>query len=269
MDVEQRERALMEHELRLAIARHQLTVHYQPRIDLRDGRLLGAEALLRWQHPVLGNVSPATFIPLAEEVGLIDEIGPWVLRRACEQFAAWLAAGYSVGPVAVNVSGRQFKNDNLVALVEDVLEVCGLAPHALELEVTEGILIDDIDSVISVLDRLKQIGVSVALDDFGTGYSSMAYLRRLPIDVLKIDQSFVQELANEEGARSIVQAIIAMAHALHKSVVAEGVETLAQATLLRAWGCGGAQGYYFSHPMAATAFEDMMRSNLPPLDEPR
>lgn len=258
MDVEQRARARMEHELRQAIARNQMAVHYQPRIGLHDGRLLGAEALLRWNHPELGHVPPATFIPLAEELGLIDEIGSWVMHRACEQFAAWQTAGYAFGTLAVNVSGRQFKTDNLTAVVQQALDSCGLAARTLEIEVTEGILIDDIESVIGVLYQLKAIGVSVALDDFGTGYSSMAYLRRLPIDVLKIDQSFVRELADDEGARSIVKAIIAMAHALHKSVVAEGVESLAQAALLREWGCEEAQGYYFSHPLAASAFETMM-----------
>ena len=261
MDVEQRERALMEHELRQAIARNQMSVHYQPRIDLCDGRLRGAEALLRWHHPELGHVPPAVFIPLAEDLGLIDEIGSWVMHRACAQFAQWQTAGYAVGTVAVNVSGRQFKTANLAALVQQALDSCGLAPHTLELEVTEGVLIDDIESVIVVLDGLKRIGVSVALDDFGTGYSSMAYLRKLPIDILKIDQSFVRDLADDEGARSIVQAIIAMAHALQKSVVAEGVETLAQATLLRAWGCDEAQGYYFSHPVPANAFEGLIGKN--------
>jgi diguanylate cyclase (GGDEF)-like protein len=267
MNLEQLERTLMERELRLAIARDQLTVHYQPRIGLCDGRLLGAEALLRWQHPELGLVSPAKFIPLAEDVGLIDEIGPWVLRQACEQLAAWQAAGHAIGTVSVNVSGRQFKSDNLIAQVQHTLESTGLAPNALELEVTEGVLIDDVESVIGLLGRLKQTGVSIALDDFGTGYSSMAYLRRLPIDVLKIDQSFVRDLAHDEGARSIAQAIIALAHALHKSVVAEGVETLAQADLLRAWGCDEVQGYYFSRPVTAAALEEMMDKTLLPADE--
>src|SRR5512133_481671 len=262
MNVEQRERAVMEHELHLAITRNELAVYYQPRVDLRDGRLLGAEALLRWNHPVLGSVSPAVFIPLAEDVGLIDTIGPWVLRQVCAQLAAWQAAGYAVGTVAVNVSGRQFRSGDLVAQVTCALDSTGLAPHVLELEVTEGVLIDDIESVIDVLDRLKQIGVSVALDDFGTGYSSMAYLRRLPIDVLKIDQSFVRDLAHDEEARSIVQAIIAMAHALHKSVVAEGVETLVQANLLRSWGCNEAQGYYFSRPITAAALEALMDKTM-------
>lgn len=262
MNVEQRQRAAMEHELHLAITRNQFSVYYQPRVDLRDGRLLGAEALLRWNHPVLGSVSPTIFIPLAEDVGLIETIGPWVLRQVCAQLAAWQAAGYAVGTVAVNVSGRQFRSGDLVAQVTCALESTGLAPHVLELEVTEGVLIDDVESVIDLLGRLKQIGVSVALDDFGTGYSSMAYLRRLPIDVLKIDQSFVRDLAHDEEARSIVQAIIAMAHALHKSVVAEGVETLVQANLLRTWGCNEAQGFYFSRPITAAALEALMDKTM-------
>ncbi|MDO8250006.1 MAG: EAL domain-containing protein [Rhodoferax sp.] len=267
MNVEQRERALLERELRLAIVRDQLSVHYQPRIGLRDGCLFGAEALLRWHHPELGWVSPATFIPLAEDVGLIEEIGSWVLRHVCAQLAAWQAAGYAIGTVAVNVSGRQLKSSNLVAQVRDALESTGLAPHALELEVTEGVLIDNVEAVIDLLGLIKQTGVSIALDDFGTGYSSMAYLRRLPIDVLKIDQSFVRDLAHDEDARSIVQAIIALAHALHKSVVAEGVETLAQANLLRAWGCDEAQGYYFSRPVAAAALEELMSKAMLSADE--
>lgn len=268
MNVEQRERVEMEHELRQAISRNQLSVHYQPRIALLDGRLLGAEALLRWNHPELGAVSPAKFIPLAEEVGLIDEIGPWVLRHVVAQLAVWQASGYAIGTVAVNVSGRQFKTNNLVELVQQALDTAGLAPHTLELEVTEGILIEDIESVIEVLGRIKKIGVSVALDDFGTGYSSMTYLRRLPIDILKIDQSFVRDLADDAGARSIVQAIIAMAHALQKSVVAEGVETLAQANLLRTWDCDQAQGNYFSRPVTAAALEKIMGQTLLPTDAP-
>jgi diguanylate cyclase (GGDEF)-like protein len=267
MDLEQRERALMERELRLAITRDQLSVHYQPRIALGDGRLLGAEALLRWRHPELGWVLPTRFIPLAEDVGLIDEIGRWVLGQVCEQVALWQANGHAVGKVAVNVSGRQFKSSDLLAQVQQALESAGLAPNILELEVTEGVLIDDVESAIDLLGCLKQIGVSVALDDFGTGYSSMAYLRRLPIDVLKIDQSFVRDLAHDEDARSIVQAIIAMAHALNKSVVAEGVETLTQVNLLRAWGCNEAQGYFFSPPVAAAALESMMGKRLVAIDD--
>lgn len=267
MNLEQRERALMERELRLAIARDQLSVHYQPRIALGDGRFLGAEALLRWHHPELGWVMPAKFIPLAEDVGLIDEIGPWVLRQVCGQLAAWQASGHAIGRVAVNVSARQFKSGSLLTQVQEALESTGLAPNTLELEVTEGVLIEDVESVIDLLGRLKQIGVSIALDDFGTGYSSMAYLRRLPIDVLKIDQSFIRDLAHDEDARSIVQAIVAMARALNKSVVAEGVETLTQANLLRAWGCNEAQGYLFSRAVAADTLEAMMGARLVSIDD--
>jgi diguanylate cyclase len=264
MNVEQRERAFMEQELRLAIARQQFFVQYQPRVTLEDGRFVGAEALLRWQHPELGLVSPALFIPLAEEIGLIDEIGPWVMQHVCQQIASWQAAGQVTGTVAVNVSGREFKSNNLVAQVRRILAAHSVAAHVLELEVTEGVLIDDFESVIDVLGQLAEIGVSIALDDFGTGYSSMAYLSRLPINVLKIDQSFVRDLVHDEGARSIVQAIIALAHALHKSVVAEGVETQQQAELLRALGCDEAQGYYFSRPVAPAALEALMLQRVLP-----
>jgi diguanylate cyclase (GGDEF)-like protein len=267
MNIEQRERSVMERELHQAIARNQLFIHYQPRIDLSDGRFLGAEALLRWHHPELGWVSPGRFIPLAEDVGLIDEIGPWVLLHVCKQLALWQSAGFAVGSVSVNVSGRQFKSGKLFAQVQHALESTGLLPHTLELEVTEGVLIEDVESVIDVLAKLKRIGVSVALDDFGTGYSSITYLRRLPIDILKIDQSFVKDLAEDQSARSIVQAIIAMAHALQQTVVAEGVETLAQADLLRGWGCDVAQGYYFSRPVPTSVLETFMSRTTYPADD--
>jgi len=252
------ERALMERELRLAIARNQFTVHYQPRIDLIDGSMRGAEALLRWHHPEFGLVSPEKFIPLAEDIGLIDEIGSWVLREVCEQLVTWQAAGYAIGTVSVNVSIRQLKSRNLIDQVRFALEYTGLAPNALELEITEGVLIDDVELVIDILSRFKEAGVSIALDDFGTGYSSMAYLRHLPIDVLKIDQSFVADIDRDEVARGIVLAIIVMAQALRKVVVAEGVETLAQANLLREWGCDQAQGFYFNPPLAAADMEEIM-----------
>lgn len=264
MNAEQHERAFIEQELHLAITRNQLFLHYQPRVALHDGRFLGAEALLRWQHPELGMVAPAIFIPLAEEIGFIDVIGPWVMQHVCQQVAAWQAAGHVTGTVAVNVSGREFKSNDLLAQVRQVLNTHALPANCLELEITEGVLIEDVESVIGVLHQLTQLGVSIALDDFGTGYSSMAYLRRLPIHVLKIDQSFVRDLVHDDSARSIVQAIIALAHALHKTVLAEGVETQQQAELLRAWGCDEAQGYYFSRPVSAAALEVlMMQQRLP------
>jgi diguanylate cyclase (GGDEF)-like protein len=261
MNLELRERSLLEQELHQAIARNQLSVQYQPRVRLKDGRWTGAEALVRWQHPELGWVSPARFIPLAEDSGLIDQIGLWVLRQVCSQLALWKAAGLAIGSVAVNVSGRQFRTTHLVDQVRDALAVSGLAPESLELEVTEGILIDDVGFVLAILNQLKQTGVSLALDDFGTGYSSMAYLKHLPFDVLKIDQSFVRDLDQDEASRRIVQAVIALAHALDKSVVAEGVETQYQADLLLAWGCEEVQGYYFARPMMAQAFEDTLRES--------
>lgn len=258
MNLELQERASLEHALRVAISHNQLLMHYQPRFRLCDGRLVGAEALIRWQHPKLGWVSPARFIPLAEENGLIDGIDPWVLRQVCQQMAMWQAQGYEIGNVAVNVSGRQLRNSNLVDLVRDALDASGLSPKLLEIEVTEGVLINDIERVIELLNQVRLLGVAIALDDFGTGYSSMSYLRRLPIDVLKVDQSFVRELERDEGSRSIVQAIIALAHALGKTVVAEGVETRKQADLLAAWGCEEVQGYYFGRPMSAHALEQIM-----------
>jgi EAL domain-containing protein (putative c-di-GMP-specific phosphodiesterase class I) len=254
----------MERELRLAIARNQFTIHYQPRIDLTDGTLRGAEALLRWDHPEFGPVPPATFIPLAEDVGLIDEIGSWVLRQVCEQLVAWQAAGYGIGTVSVNVSVRQLKSHKLLDQVRFVLEYTGLPPQALELEVTEGIMIDDLDLVTDILSRFKDTGVTLALDDFGTGYSSMSYLRRLPIDALKIDQSFLGDIDRDGAARGIVLAIIVMAQALRKRVVAEGVETLEQANLLREWGCDQAQGFYFNPPLTAGELEEIMGLTVAP-----
>ncbi len=258
MNQELQERTFLEHELRQAIARNQLSVHYQPRIRLRDGKVSGAEALVRWHHPELGWISPARFIPLAEDTGLIDQIDPWVLSHVCTQMAAWKAAGHALGTIAVNVSGRQLRATNLVDQVRDALASSGLAAKSLELEVTESVLINDVEFVIALLNQLREIGVSIALDDFGTDYSSMMYLKRLPISILKIDQSFIKDLSHDEGSRSIAQAIIALAHALHKSVVAEGVETQAQADLLLSWGCEEVQGYYFSRPLPADAFEKVL-----------
>jgi diguanylate cyclase (GGDEF)-like protein len=264
MNIELLERALMERELRLAIAREQFTVHFQPRVGLRDGRLHGAEALLRWNHPEFGWVEPEKFIRLAEEVGLIEEIGAWVLHQVCAQLVTWQKAGYPVITVSVNVSMRQLKSRNLIDQVRDALESTGLEPSALQLEITEGSLIDDIEFVINMLGRFKQAGVTIALDDFGTGYSSLSYLKRLPIDVLKIDQSFVRDLVHDEAARSIVMALIVLAQALHKSVVAEGVETRAQAKMLQEWDCDQAQGFYFSPALTAAEFEALLVQDMRP-----
>jgi EAL domain-containing protein (putative c-di-GMP-specific phosphodiesterase class I) len=263
MNVAQQERAMLERELRQAIARKQLALHYQPRVALADGKLAGVEALLRWQHPELGWVSPERFIPLAEEIGLIDELGHWVLGQVCVQRVAWEAAGFSIPVVSVNVSGRQFKSGRLVKQVRQTLQATGIAPEALELEVTEGTLFDNVEEVIDQLNQLKQTGVTIALDDFGRGYSSMTYLQRLPVDILKVDQSFIQDLDRDEGANSIVYSIITLAHALRMSVVAEGVETQRQVDLLRAWDCEQVQGYYYSRPVTAAELEELLEPSQP------
>jgi diguanylate cyclase (GGDEF)-like protein len=262
MNIVQQEQSVLERELRQAITRGQLSLRYQPRIRLSDGKLSGAEALLRWLHPELGWVGPEKFIPLAEEVGLIDEIGAWVLRHVCEQLGHWQTAGYRI-TLSVNVSGRQLRSGRLGQQVQQALNESGVVPAALELEVTEGTLIDNIEEVSEQLGQIKQTGVGIALDDFGTGYSSLSYLQRLPIDILKIDRSFIRELGRSDGAGSIVHSIIALAHALGKTVVAEGVESEEQAGLLRIWQCEQAQGNHYSLPITADELEALMTPSRP------
>jgi diguanylate cyclase (GGDEF)-like protein len=262
MNVAQQEQSVMERELREAAARGQLSLRYQPRVGLADGKLCGAEALLRWHHPELGWVSPDKFIPLAEEVGLIDELGAWVLQQVCQQLGQWQLAGYRIA-VSVNISGRQLKSGRLVQQVQQALDAFQVRPEALELEVTEGMLIDNIEEVSEQLGLIKQTGVGIALDDFGTGYSSLSYLQRLPIDTLKIDRSFTRELGRSGGADSIVQSIIVLAHTLGKIVVAEGVESEEQAELLRGWQCEQAQGNHYSLPLTAGELEQQMTPSRP------
>ncbi|MBX9960638.1 MAG: EAL domain-containing protein [Burkholderiaceae bacterium] len=262
MNVAQQEQSLLERELRLAIARGQLSLRYQPRILLADGRLAGAEALLRWEHPELGQVSPEKFIPLAEEVGLIDELGHWVLQQVCAQLAQWQAADYRIS-ISVNVSGRQLRSGRLVQQVQQALDAAGVSAARLELEVTEGTLIDDIEAASEQLAQIKRTGVILALDDFGTGYSSLRHLQQLPLDILKIDRSFIHGLGEDDGAGSIVHSIIALAHALGKTVVAEGVENARQAELLRIWHCEQAQGYFYSVPLTAAELEQELTPSRP------
>ncbi len=262
MNVIQQEQSLLERELRLAIERGQLSLRYQPRVRLSDDKLMGAEALLRWQHPELGWVSPEKFIPLAEEVGLIDELGGWVLGQVCKQLGHWQTAGYRLS-ISVNVSGRQLKSGRLALQVQQALAEHRVRPAGLELEVTEGALIDNIEAVGQQLGQIKRAGVVIALDDFGAGYSSLSYLQRLPVDILKIDRSFTQELGRSEDAGSIVHSIIVLAHALGKTVVAEGVEHEQQAQLLRDWQCELAQGNYYSPAITAHELEDLMTPSRP------
>ena len=252
------ERLRIETALRNALERGQFVLHYQPQLDLATGRIVGVEALLRWRHPELGMVAPSRFIALAEDTGLIVPIGAWVMRTACAQMQAWHTAGLGPLRLAVNLSARQFNEPNLVASIDEVLLETGLAPACLELELTESLFMHDVALAVSQLHDMKALGVQLSIDDFGTGYSSFAYLRTFPIDVLKIDRSFVGDVASDADDAAIVVSIIALAHNLKLRVVAEGVETAEQLDYLRRHGCDEAQGYYFSHPLPAQDIEAML-----------
>jgi diguanylate cyclase (GGDEF)-like protein/PAS domain S-box-containing protein len=253
MNVEAAEHLLLRNGLYHALERGELTLHYQPQVDLGTRAIVGVEALLRWRHPELGMVSPARFIPVAEESGLIVPIGEWVLHEACRQSVAWQQAGLPALVVAVNLSALQFKRGDVEQAVQRALDASGLAPQLLELELTESILIQNVEGVLASVKRLKQIGVQIAIDDFGTGYSSLSYLKRLDIDKLKIDQSFVRDLAVDPDDAAIVKAIIQLAHSLNLRTVAEGVETEQIREELSAFQCDEAQGYLFSRPLEAAA----------------
>ncbi len=251
------ERRWIEMELRRAVESGQFVLHYQPKIDLGTGRMTGAEALVRWVSPDRGLIAPGSFVPIAEECGLIVPIGQWVLREACRQARAWPAAGGGL-PVAVNISAIELRDRAFVDNLRSVLEETGLAPDRLEIELTESILMDNAAWSTSVLRDLKDLGVTIALDDFGTGYSSLSYLRRFPVDVLKVDQSFVQEINGGSHERSIVSAIISMARSLRQRVIAEGVETAQQLEFLQEQQCGEGQGFYFSRPLEADEFSSYL-----------
>ncbi|MDM5180857.1 EAL domain-containing protein [Massilia sp. DJPM01] len=252
------ERLRIEADLRHALERNELVLHYQPQIDVKSGAIVGMEALLRWEHPVLGVVSPLRFIGLAEEMGLIIPIGAWVIRTACLQNMAWQTAGMGRLRMAVNLSARQFTGKDLLQSVTDALQESGLAPGCLELELTESMVMSDVENTITTLRMLKQLGVHLAIDDFGTGYSSLSYLSRFPLDVLKIDQSFVRDIALGTDGAAIVVSIISLAHSLRLKVIAEGVETAEQLAFLREHGCDEVQGYFFSRPVGALEFASLM-----------
>ncbi len=258
------ERLQLENDLRQALADGRLELHYQPQVD-SAGRIIGAEALLRWHHPLRGLVLPGEFIAIAEESGLILPIGTWVMREACRQHRAWQEAGLPLLPhVAVNVSARQFRQGDFVAQVEAVLQETGLDPHHLELELTEGVLLENVDEAGARMRTLKQLGVRLSIDDFGTGYSSLAYLKRLPVDLLKIDRSFVAEIISDPNDAAIVETIIAMTRHLQLEVIAEGVESAAALAFLRERGCHRYQGYHFSRPLPHEAFAALLqRTPLP------
>ena len=253
-------RLRLETELRHALERGQLAVYFQPQYDCRSRDLVGAEALLRWHHPDLGEVSPLEFIPLAEESGLIVPIGTWVLREALRHVVRWNASGEAPLHVSVNLSPRQMNTDSVVAIVADALAKSRAAPHMLELEITEGTIVREVQSAARRLRQLSDLGIVLAIDDFGVGYSSLSYLRDLPVQKLKIDRSFIRTIPNDEGTTRLVAALIAMAHQLRLGVVAEGVESEAQLTVLRELGCETLQGFLLGKPMEAHRFERIVRA---------
>jgi len=260
MDQRARERLRVENELRVALASDHLRLHYQPKVSLRSGRIVGSEALIRWQHPERGMVPPGFFIPVAEESGLILDIGTWVLEDACRQLRQWLDAGVPTRPVAVNLSARQF-DAGLPARIDTVLTRHGIEPRLLRLEITESLLVRGAESVIPIMDDLVAMGLALALDDFGTGYSSLSYLKKFPITTLKIDRSFVIGIPDDENDCAIARAIVTMGQQLRQEIVAEGVETREQMAFLRALGCDQLQGYLFSAPVTAEAFAAMLRED--------
>ncbi|MHB8453348.1 MAG: sensor domain-containing protein [Acidiferrobacterales bacterium] len=251
MNAQSFKRLALENALRGALERGEFRLHYQPQINIETGKIVGVESLLRWQHPELGLVSPAEFIPLAEETGLIVPIGEWALREACAQACAWRDAGIATVRVAVNLSARQFRQRDLIEKITAILHDTGCSPEMLEIELTESLVMRDVNKTIGLLRGLKAMGMSVAIDDFGTGYSSLSYLRRLPIDVIKIDKSFIDHVDNSPDDAAITTGIIALAKSLKLKVIAEGVETQAQLEFLRADQCDELQGYLFSRPLPA------------------
>ncbi len=268
MNVRAVERQILETHLRHAIERKEFVLHYQAKVNLVSGVITGAEALLRWMHPEWGMVMPDRFVAIAEDCGLIVPIGRWVLREACEQAKRWDAAGLQPTSVAINLSALEFRHRDFVEGVHTILREAGLAPNRLQLEITESVLMDDVGSSTAILRGLKLLGVELAVDDFGTGYSSLSYLKQFPIDVLKIDQSFVQDLSStpQQGADSegvIVSAIIALGTSLKQRVIAEGVEEEGQLAFLKARGCVEGQGFFFSPPLGAEQFAALLATGIP------
>jgi diguanylate cyclase (GGDEF)-like protein len=250
------ERLMLEADLRRGFGRGELELHFQPKVRLTDGVPIGSEALLRWKHPQRGMVPPDKFISIAEDSGLIVEIGEWVLRTACRTACDWNMPGRPLHKVAINLSARQFQTFGLARTVRNVLEETGCYPEWIELEITESLLLDEDGEVLETLEEFRAMGISIAIDDFGTGYSALSYLARFPIDTLKIDRSFISRLTEYGHHAELVKAIVAIAHSLNQQVVAEGVETAEQAALLQAYGCQLAQGYFYGKPMTKESFEE-------------
>jgi diguanylate cyclase (GGDEF)-like protein len=252
------QRVELEQRLRYAFARNELELHYQPQIDVPSGRIFSAEALLRWRQPGRKPISCGAFISVAEETGLILTLGEWVLRQACLQLRRWHDAGHSWLRIAVNLSPRQFYQPGFQQAIQGIIEETGVPADSLDLEITEGILLQRNEDNLAALHRLSDMGIQLSVDDFGTGYSSLAYLQRFPVDALKIDQSFVREINRDHNATALVAAIISMAHSLELKVLAEGVETAEQVGFLQSHGCMSAQGFFYSEAVSADAFEVLL-----------
>ena len=252
------ERLELERDLRKALKEGEFLLHYQPQVNVVSGKITGVEALIRWEHPVMGLISPAHFIPVAESSGLIVPIGKWVLETACHQLQQWNAQGYTSLCVAVNLSGRQFSQEGLLDTIKEAIKKSGINSANLELEITESMMMENTDETISILNDIRSLGIQLSIDDFGTGYSSMAYLKRFPINTLKIDQSFIRGLPDDTGDGAIVKATIAIAHALNLTVIAEGVETESQLAFLKPLHCEEVQGYYFSRPLTAIKISELL-----------
>ena len=248
------ERVALEHELRRAVERGELSLAYQPKFSVHDHSLVGAEALIRWAHPTFGDVPPERFIPLAEENGMILQLGDWVLDQACRQLHAWQQLYDGFGPLSVNLAGGQLRQPNLLKRIDQLLRQHHLAPGCLQLEITENFIMSQAEEALAVLHDLKRLGVQLAIDDFGTGYSSLSYLKRLPLDILKIDQSFVRGLPADPHDAAIVRAIIALGRSMQLTVIAEGVENDAQQQFLAREGCEQIQGFIYSLPLNADEF---------------
>ncbi|MRJ23604.1 EAL domain-containing protein [Pseudomonas haemolytica] len=260
MNLRAQEQQSLESAIRLALLRNEFIVHYQPKLDLNSGQIVGAEALIRWHQPDHGWIYPSAFIPVAEDSGLIVPLSQWVLRQACEQARAWQVAGLPPICISVNISAIDFRQRNFVANLVEILERTGLAPHLLELEITERVLMQNAEDTLTTLRRIKTLGVRLSIDDFGTGYSSLSYLRRFPIDVLKIDQSFIRGLSENSQDAQLISAIISLGKSLDLNIIAEGVETVEQLVFLKAHQCEEGQGFLFSKAVAAEDFAQLLQS---------
>ena len=258
MNERAKEQWQLEAELRQALKSDQLLLNYQPKVSLRSGRIVGAEALVRWNHPTQGMISPGRFVPLAEETGLIFELGGWILEAACRQIRNWLDGGLDPLPIAVNLSARQF-DPQLPDRLQSAIKRHDVPCELLKLEITESLLVRGPETVIPIMNKLVAMGFALSLDDFGTGYSSLAYLKKFPITTLKIDRTFVTGIPDDTNDCAIAQAIVTMGKQLRQEIVAEGVETVEQMEFLRDLGCDQLQGFLFSPPVAASEFEQMVR----------